>query len=224
MSFDENVPSEDQAHRWRPAGATGVVAVIVAACAIAGVLAAAGWLAIAPRPEYLLDGQRHAVLADVEASTLMTADGWFAVITAAVCFVLAAVAYPLFGRTRPVAALIGLAVGGVVCSLVTWLLARTWWVGGFHHAVSTGRVGERVPGYLTVHAHGALLLGALFAVAAFGLIEALGGATRAPGGRAPDSGTLSPHGRGGPGGTGDRQDGQVGPFGPVAPSGPDTSR
>lgn len=212
MSFDESAAPAGPATRWRPTGAASVVAVIVAACAIAGVPAAAIWVAVAPRAVYLLDGHGHAVLADVETSALMAADGWFAVITAVACFLLAAVAYPLFGRARPVTVLIGLAVGGVICSLVAWLLARAWWIGDFHHAVRTGTAGARVPGYLTVHAHGALLVGAFFAVAAFGLIEALGGAARAPGGHAPDPGMPAPGG--GPGGR----------LGPVAPSGPDAPR
>ncbi|TQM76000.1 hypothetical protein FHX40_2724 [Thermopolyspora flexuosa] len=142
--------------------------VLVTAIILALLGAGAGliWSAVAPPTRYVVgaDGPR---LADPSTQTLIAADGLFAVITAGaglVCGILA------FAFARRPAVLLGLAAGGVAAGLIAervggsagTTVLRAAEAGGFQE-------GSR----LAVTAQGVLLAWPLFAVAAFGLLEAI---------------------------------------------------
>lgn len=152
----------------RPSAVGVVVAVVLA---LSGVPAGAVWSAIAPRAGLIAVAPGQAVLDDPESTAYMAADGRFAVLTMAVGVVVAVVAYTLAGRRYGTAAAVGLAVGGVLGSLAAWQMGRVPSLGGYRHALHAASVGDHLAAPLTLHARGVLVLGALAAVAAFGLIE-----------------------------------------------------
>lgn len=144
-----------------------------AALTVLGVPLGLIWSVIAPRAVYVVTSHGNAMVADVETTAYIADDGWFAVIAVATALVAAVVSYRSTGLRNPVASLVGLALGGTLGSIVAWKVGQAIDVGRFHHSLRTGAPGQHLQGYLTLHAHGVLILEPLMAVAAFGLIEAL---------------------------------------------------
>lgn len=148
-----------------------VGAMTAVALTVLGVPTGAVWSAIAPRARLIAVAPGQAMPADPETTAYIAADGRFAMLTMAVGVVAAIVAYALAGRRHGTAAAVGLAVGGVLGSLAAWQTGRLPSLGGYRHALHAAGVGDHLTGPLTLHARGVLVLGALAAVAAFGLIE-----------------------------------------------------
>jgi len=148
-----------------------VAGVLAGALTVLGVPIGLVWSAIAPRAELIVIAPGQTTLADPESTAYMTGDGTFALLTMGVGAVVAVVAYVMAGRRAGTGAALGLAAGGVLGSMVAWLLG-TWPAGdGYRQALHGAQVGDQVTAALTVHARGVLVLGALAAVAVFGLIE-----------------------------------------------------
>lgn len=148
-----------------------VAGVIAGALTVLGVPIGLVWSAIAPRAELLVTAPGRTLPADPESTAYMTADATFALLTMAVGAVVAIVAYAVAGRRSGTGAALGLAAGGALGSLVGWQLGRLPTVGGYRQALRGARVDDQITALLTVHAQGVLVLGALAAVAVFGLIE-----------------------------------------------------
>jgi hypothetical protein len=158
----------------------GVAATLV--IAVLGVPAGLLWSTVAPRTTYVIAGGK-AILGDPESQTLIAADGWFAVLTAAGGLLCAVVAYVLAGRLREMGLLAALGLGGTVAGLIAW------WVGGmvgrssFDHHLRAARDGTTAKGALDLHAAGVVIAWPLIAVVVFGLLEALDVARRDSRGR-----------------------------------------
>lgn len=148
-----------------------VAGVIAGTLTLLGVPVGLVWSAIAPRAELIVTAPGQTLPADPESTAYMTGDGTFALLTMAVGALVAIVAYTVAGRRSGTGAALGLAVGGVLGSLVAWQLGRLPTVGGYRQALHAAHVGDQITALLTVHAQGVLVLGALAAVAVFGLIE-----------------------------------------------------
>jgi hypothetical protein len=154
------------------------------ATVIAGALTVAGlpigllWSVLAPRTRLLVGDDGRPVLADPESTAFFTADVTFALLTMAVGAIAAIAAYTLVGRKSGTAAVIGLAVGGALGSLVAWQTGRLWGLGAARQAARAARIGDYFSAALTLRATGVLVLGALIGVAVFGLIEAFAAAPR----------------------------------------------
>lgn len=155
-----------------------------AAVVIAGALTVAGlpigllWSALAPRTRFVVGDDGRPVIADPESTAFFTADVTFALLTMAVGTIAAITAYTLVGRRSGTAAALGLAAGGALGSLVAWQTGRLWGLGAARQAAHAARIGDYFSGALTLRATGVLVLGALIAVAVFGLIEAFIAAPR----------------------------------------------
>lgn len=148
-----------------------VAGTIAGALTVLGVPVGLVWSAIAPRAVLVVVEHGQAVLADPESTAYITGDGSFALLTMGVGAVAAVVAYALAGRRSGTGAALGLAAGGVLGALVAWQTGRLPAVGDYRQALHGTRVGDQISALLTVHARGVLVLGALAAVALFGLIE-----------------------------------------------------
>jgi hypothetical protein len=142
------------------------------AIAVLGVPIGLLWVALAPRTAYQVSGGK-ALLADPEAQTMIAADGWFAVVTAAAGLLCGVAAYLLAGRLGKFGMLVGTAVGAVAAALVAWRLGHLFGLSAYHHALRTGGDGTLVRAPLALHALGVVLAWPLTAAVVFGLLEAL---------------------------------------------------
>lgn len=129
------------------------------------------WSAIAPRAALVVVGPGQAMPADAESTAYMTGDGQFAVLTMGAGAVVAVVAYLVAGRRTGTGAVLGLAVGGLLGSLIAWLVGCWPAAGPYLQELHGAHAGEQITAALTLHARGVLILGALAAVAVFGFIE-----------------------------------------------------
>jgi hypothetical protein len=148
----------------------GVAATLV--IAVLGVPAGLLWTAVAPRTTYVIAGGK-AFFADPESQTLIAADGWFAVLTAAAGLLCGFAAYLLAGRLRDMGLLAGLGTGGIVAGLVAWRVGHMVGLSAFHHQVRTGRYGVTAKAALDLHAVGVVIAWPLIAIVVYGLLEAL---------------------------------------------------
>ncbi|WKX69810.1 hypothetical protein [Streptomyces sp. XD-27] len=123
-------PSGGSAHPAEPAAGTGdrsrsaelLEAVLVAlVVTVSGVLLGLLWLWLAPRVPAVWDGQSRVWLRDSEAEDAIGADGIF-ILLALGMGVLSAIAVFLFRRRGGVPLVLGLAVGGLLGSLLAWRL------------------------------------------------------------------------------------------------------
>lgn len=158
----------------------GVAATLV--IAVLGVPAGLLWTTVAPRTTYVIAGGK-AILGDPESQTLIAADGWFAVLTAAGGLLCAVVAYVLAGRLREMGLLAALGVGGTAAGLIAWWVGSLIGRSSFHHEMRVARDGTTAQGSLDLHAVGVVIAWPLIAVVIFGLLEALDVARRDSRGR-----------------------------------------
>lgn len=163
----------------------GVLTTLV--IAVLGVPAGLLWTAVAPRTAYLVD-RGAAVLADPETQTLIAADGWFAVVTAAAGLLCGVAAYVLAGRLGEPGLLGGLTAGAVAASLVAWRVGHQAGLSHVRHLLRTARDGTTVHAALDLHAMGVVVTWPLVAVVVFGLLEALDPTGRESRGRAAGDG------------------------------------
>ncbi|MGH3343137.1 MAG: hypothetical protein ACRDPK_09690 [Carbonactinosporaceae bacterium] len=114
---------------------TGVVTLL-------GVPAGLLWVAVAPEIDVVVRG--HAVyLTNPEDPGFIATDGWFAVIGAVTGLLTAALAF-LAWRGRGVAAVLGLAAGGLLASLLAWRLGHQLGPGGLSlHAAGAAQAASR---------------------------------------------------------------------------------
>ncbi|MEV5711093.1 hypothetical protein [Actinoallomurus sp. NPDC052274] len=140
------------------------------------------WVAIAPRTVYQVSGGKG-LLADPETQTLIAADGWFAVLTAAAGLLCGLAAYVLAGRVGDLGPLAGIAAGGVAAAVVAWRLGHLIGESAYQHALRTAGDGALARAPLGLHALGVVLAWPLTAVVVFGLLEALDVAHRESRGR-----------------------------------------
>jgi hypothetical protein len=148
----------------------GVVATLVVA--VLGVPVGLLWTAVAPRTTYVIAGGK-AFLGDPESQTLIAADGWFAVLTAAAGLLCGVAAYLLAGRLRDMGLLAGLAAGGTCAGLAAWWVGHLIGLSAFQREVRTGRDGVTAKAALDLHAVGVMIAWPLIALVAYGLLEAL---------------------------------------------------
>lgn len=140
------------------------------------------WTLVAPRTTYLIAGGK-AFLGDPETQTLIAADGWFAVLTAAAGLVCGVIAYLIAGRLGELALLVSLAVGGTAAGVVAWWTGHRAGLSAFQHVLRTGRDGVTAQAALNLHASGVVIAWPLVALVAYGLLETLDLAGRESRGR-----------------------------------------
>jgi hypothetical protein len=153
----------------------GVAATLV--IAVLGIPAGLLWTAVAPRTTYVIAGGQ-AILGDPESQTLIAADGWFAVLTAAAGVLCGVVAYVLAGRLREIGLLAALGVGGTAAGLIAWWVGSLIGRSSFQHQIRTAHDGTTAKSALDLHAAGVVIAWPLIAVVVFGLLEALDVARR----------------------------------------------
>jgi hypothetical protein len=153
----------------------GVVTTLV--IAVLGLPAGLLWTVVAPRTTYVI-AAGQAVVGDPETQTLIAADGWFAVLTAAAGLLCGVVAYVLAGRLRELGLLAALGIGGTAASLLAWWVGTLVGRSAFQHEVRTARAGTAAKGTLDLHATGVIIAWPLLALVVFGLLEALDVARR----------------------------------------------
>ena len=142
------------------------------------------WKAVSPRPEFVLTRQGP-VFATPEPHAVIAADGWFAVITAVAGLLCGGVAYVLVrprlrAQAHEVAVLLGLAVGGLLASSITWYVgSRVSGLVQFREQVRSAPSGTHVTGPLQLHAVGLVVVWSLLAVLVFAILTLLGAGRRA---------------------------------------------
>lgn len=170
-SVTQERPAGDWRHRSEIGRQAAVGGTFAAVLTVLGVPIGLVWSAIAPRAALVAIGAGQAVPADPESTAYMTGDGQFALLTMGTGAVVAVVAYLVAGRRTGTGAVLGLAAGGVLGSLIAWLLGTWPAADGYHQALRGAHAGDQLTAALDLHARGVLVLGALAAVAVYGLIE-----------------------------------------------------
>jgi hypothetical protein len=166
--------------------------VTAVATALLGLPAGLLWAEITPPARYVvLDGKP--VLADLETEALIGVDGRFAVIAAVAGVLCGVVAYAVGGRSRDIALVLGLAVGGAAAGLLAWRAGHQMGLETFQRLVRSSPDGRTVTGVVDLRAFGILVFWPLLAVVTFGMLEAADAAGRTrravwPG----DAGSLPP--------------------------------
>ena len=137
---------------------------IVAALAVAGIPLGLFWQAVSPRSAGLVL-QSGAIVPD-ETEAFIGTDGWFALLTAIAGLIAAVVVWTRRSWRGP-AAVVALALGGVVGAMVTALAGHL--AGGGH---STGKADALITLPVSLHATGLLCLEAAVATLVYGLLVA----------------------------------------------------
>ena len=160
------VPTADRSRRepWVDRRDVYAGAWIVAALAVAGIPLGLIWQAVSPRSAGLII-QSGAIVPD-ESEAFIGTDGWFALLTGIVGLIAAVVVWTRRSWRGP-AAVIALALGGVLGAMVTVLVGHL--AGGGH---STGKAGALITLPVSLHATGLLCVEAAVAVLVYGLLVA----------------------------------------------------
>jgi hypothetical protein len=137
----------------------------VLALALLGVVAGFVWSALSPTSQYVMT-DTGPQLADLETQTLIQADGWFAVV-GLVCGLLCGVAAYVLARRTPIAALLGLAGGGLLAGYVALLVGSS--AKGTIQAA--GPSGVTMTTSLGLTAHGVLFVWPVAATGIFWVVE-----------------------------------------------------
>ncbi|NDU77136.1 hypothetical protein GWI34_31615 [Actinomadura sp. DSM 109109] len=145
-------------------------AVTSAVVALLGPLAGLLWAAAVPKVTYVVV-QGEAFLADPEGEGPIGVDVRFALIVLVAGLACGAGAYLAGGRGNDSALLLGLAVGGAAAAVLAWQTGHLVGLDHFEDVVRHGRDGTTVTGVADLRARGVLVLWALPAVAAYGLLE-----------------------------------------------------
>jgi hypothetical protein len=142
----------------------GAASVVVGGSVATGLAAGAVWAAVSPR-RILVVGADGLTPELTTGDPAFAAEGWFGVVGAGAGVLLAL--WTWWRYREDVAALLGLAVGGVLGASVAWLLGR--WLGpdALPPSAFDLPVGTRVPEPIDVRAHAMLLIWPLVAVATY---------------------------------------------------------
>lgn len=151
--------------------------------AVLGVPVGLLWTAVAPATAYVVAGGK-AFLADPETQTLIAADGWFAVLTAAAGLLCGVAGYGLAGRLGEPGLLGGVTAGAIAAAVVAWQVGHLAGLSHYRHTLAAARDGATVHAPLDLHAAGVIVAWPLVAVVVFGLLEALDPTGRESRGRA----------------------------------------
>ncbi|GII90347.1 hypothetical protein [Sinosporangium siamense] len=143
-------------------------AVTVFVLAVLGVIAGFVWAATAPRTLFV-SGPDGDVPADPTTQTLIAADGWFAVVTGLLGLASGIVGHVL-SRKRPLPVVVGLAVGGMGASLLTFGVGRVVCLSA-PVQLAAGPTGTTTTAHLVLTAHGVLMAWPFLAVGVFFAIE-----------------------------------------------------
>ncbi|MEU4224489.1 hypothetical protein AB0F17_09355 [Nonomuraea sp. NPDC026600] len=153
-------------------------AVTVLTLAALAVLAGLLWSHLSPRAPYQITPEGP-MLADPSTQALISADGWYAVITGGLGLACGALAWFL-GRRHQLAVLLGLGAGGVLAAFLTLWVGSTFTLGVVVVEAAAAPGVKIVPGSLTLTATGVIVAWPLVAVAFFGLLEGMHGYRESP--------------------------------------------
>lgn len=140
-------------------------ALVAAALLVAGVPVAVVWRLVAPLPRLVVN-TGGVFFAEQNAEYAVAADGWFAVCSATAGLVAALVVFARARHSR-VGALVGLAVGGLLGSVVAWRLGMILGPGDALVTANGLDVGTRFDGPLRLSALGVLFAWPIAAVVAW---------------------------------------------------------
>lgn len=130
---------------------------------LAGIPLGVLWWLVAPRRNYEVSADgAFAIVPESEAA--VGSDGWFMLLTAVVALAAAALAWRREAHRGPLMAA-GLAVGVLLCGLVTWQVGTLLGPGPSSAALQD--IGAVVLGPLGLRAYGVLVVGPFLAVAGY---------------------------------------------------------
>jgi hypothetical protein len=153
-------------------------AVTVLALGLLGAAAGVLWSLLAPRAPYIVT-EEGPLLADPSTQALIAADGWFAVVTGVLGLVCGAAGYALSRRGRPLAVLLGLAVGGLLGGYLTLKVGGVVNLGAVT-VTASGPAMPLVPGPLRLTAKGVIMAWPLLAAGLFFALEGIAGYRDSP--------------------------------------------
>ncbi len=158
------VPVRPWYHGLRPAvGEAAAAARLALLLLLAGLPVGVLWWVLAPRRAYDVAAEgAFAVVPDSEAA--VGADGWFVILTGVLALAAAAVAWRREEYRGPQMA-VGLAVGMLLCGLLTWQVGAL--LGPGPSAAALEDSGAVVLGPLGVRAYGVVVAGPFLAVAGY---------------------------------------------------------
>ena len=155
-----------RANFWASFGADLRVGLIVFAVVVfLGLPAGLGWEALSPTAE-VVSRPEGVFYTNPEGSDFIAADGWFAVIGAVTGLICSAAAFFRY-RRHGVAAVLALAVGGVLASLLAWRLGHLLGPDDLEAGAAAARSGVPFSGPLDLRAHGVLLVWPLASTTVF---------------------------------------------------------
>jgi hypothetical protein len=121
------------------------------------------WWLVAPRRSYEVSEEGAFALVP-ESEAAVGSDGWFMLLTGVLALAVAAVVWRRQVRRGPLI-LVALALGMLLCGLVTWQVGAL--LGPRPAAAALEQVGAVVLGPLGLRAYGALVVGPFLAVAGY---------------------------------------------------------
>lgn len=129
---------------------------VVAALAVLGVLGGVVWHLVAPRTELIFDGGVANFVGPAPAQPV-AADGWFAVIALVSGIVTGSLTQAFLSRQMP-GAVVGLAVGAALASVLMWRVGHWFGAAAYIAAVHAVQDGQHLYAPLDVRAKGVLVL------------------------------------------------------------------
>lgn len=130
--------------------------IVVGVLAVLGALAGLLWHVIAPRTEFQFN-EGVGLYTEPVPGAPIAADGWFAVIALVAGILSGSACHAVFHR-RILGAVVGLAVGATVASIVAWQVGHWFGAAEYDAAVAVVRDGKRLLAPLDLRAKGVLTL------------------------------------------------------------------
>ncbi|MEO8329720.1 MAG: hypothetical protein ABI586_06950 [Candidatus Nanopelagicales bacterium] len=149
----------------RPRSAAVTLAVLVSSGIASGAVFGLVWLLASPPIWY--DVRRAGVFPEPSVEERwFSADAWFLMLGVACGLVLAVIAW-VVGRNHPIAALVGLTLGGLIAAATAWLLGGLLGPADPADVIATLDVGSRVEAALGLRAWAVMLAPAMAGVLGF---------------------------------------------------------